>query len=165
MTWPFNKEKERADKEKERADKLESQIQDLLDRDKAREEKEIADQKEIDDAVAAANRTAKLAAEEQERKDAEKTLATEKGEPWINIVSIEMEDKDSANIGAIEMDWNQHFIEMLQKNGYIGVSDDDAVDQWFRDVCKHVVKETYENEESDQKTTRTELDDGRAEYS
>lgn len=154
--WPFKNK---------RAEQLEEQIQVLLKRDKEREEKIIADQQAIDDAIAVANRTARLAEEEKERKDAEKTLATEKGEPWINIVSIEMEDKDSANIGAIEMDWNQHFVEMLQNNGYIGVSDEDAVDQWFRDVCKHVVLETYENEEDSQQTTRTGLDDGRAEYS
>ena len=172
--WPFkNKRAEQLEKlmydlkekEKEKADKLEEQIQVLLQRDKDREDKAIADKLEIDEAIEVANRTSRLAAEERERKDAEKTLATEKGDPWINIVSIEMESKDSANIGAIEMDWNQHFVEMLQKNGYIGVSDEDAVDQWFRDVCRHVVLETYENEEGSQQTTRTELDDGRAEYS
>ena len=75
-----------------------------------------------------------------------------------------MEPDAGANIGAIEMDWNEHFIVMLQQNGYIGVSDEDAVDQWFRDVCKHVVLETYEDEEGD-RINRTELDDGRAEYS
>ena len=70
-----------------------------------------------------------------------------------------------ANVGAIEMDWNEYFIKMLQKNGYIGVSDEDAVDQWFRDVCKHVVLETYENEDQGQKINQVDLGDGRTEYS
>lgn len=159
--WPFS------NKEKERADKLEEQLQDLLDREQIRIEKEEEEQREIQAAVDEANRTARLVQEEQERKNAEKTLATEKGEPWINIVSMDMESGDSANIGAIEMDWNQHFIIMLQKNGYVGVSDEDAVDQWFRNVCKHVILETYEDEETadGDRITRTGLDDGRAEYS
>ena len=160
MWNPFKK----AQEEKERADKLQGQLQDLLEKEQAREEKAAAEQREIDAAIEEANRTAKLAEEEKERKEAEKTLATEKGEPWINIVSIEMEPNAGANIGAIEMDWNEHYIVMLQQNGYIGVSDEDAVDQWFRDVCKHVVLETYEDEEGD-RINRTELDDGRAEYS
>ena len=78
---------------------------------------------------------------------------------------MDMEPGNTANVGSIEMDWNEYFIMMLQKNGYIGVSDEDAVDQWFRDVCRHVVLETYEDEESSSKVTRNELDDGRAEYS
>ena len=158
MNWFSNKDKERADK-------LEAQLEKLLARDKKREEDEAEEQAEIAAAVEESNRLERLAAEEQERKEAEKNIATEKGEPWINVVSMEMEKGDTANIGAIEMDWNEHFIAMLQKNGYIGVSDEDAVDQWFRDVCKHVVLETYEDEEGTKTSTRTELDDGRAEYS
>jgi len=54
---------------------------------------------------------------------------------------------------------------MLQKNGYVGVSDEDAVDQWFRDVCKHVVLETYEDADESGTISREQLEDGRAEYS
>jgi len=161
MWNPFKKAKE----EKERADLLQSQLVELLEKDQIREEQELAKQRQIDDAIEEANKTKKLAEEEKARKDAEKTLATEKGDPWINIVSIDMEPGNGANIGAIEMDWNEHFIVMLHQNGYNGVSDEDAVDQWFRDVCKHVVLETYEDEETGNQINRTELDDGRAEYS
>jgi len=160
MNWnPFN------NKDKERADKLEAQVQALLESQKIRDEKEAEEKRVLDLAIEEANKTERLVQEEKERKEAEKTLATKKGEPYINIVSMDMEPGDTANIGSIEMDWNQNFIEMLQQNGYIGVSDEDAVDQWFRDVCKHVILETYEDEESEQKTTRHGLDDGRAEYS
>lgn len=159
-------------KEKERADKLEGQLQDLLEREQRRDEKDNArilleeqKQRDIDAAVEEANKTERLVQEAKELKEAEKTLATEKNEPWINIVSMDMEEENPANIGAIEMDWNEHFIKMLHQNGYTGVSDEDAVDQWFRDVCKHVVLETYEDEEIAPTVTRNELDDGRAEYS
>lgn len=157
--WPF------PNKDKERADKLEAQLQKLLDREQARLDAEVLAQEEAKAIKAEEERVERLAAEELERKNAEKNLATEKGEPWINIVSMDIEEGDTANIGAIEMDWNEHFIVMLQKNGYIGVSDEDAVDQWFRDVCRHVVLETYEDEETGNGVTRNELDDGRAEYS
>ena len=152
-------------KEKERADKLEGQLQDLLEREQIRNEKAAEEQREIDAAIEEANKLEKLVQEAKELKEAEKTLATEKGEPWINVVSMDMEPGNTANIGAIEMDWNENFIKMLHQNGYNGVSDEDAVDQWFRDVCKHVVLETYEDASEEQKITRTGLDDGRAEYS
>ncbi len=76
-----------------------------------------------------------------------------------------MDPENGANVGAIEMDWNTFFIEMLQRHGYVGVSDEDAVDQWFRDVCKHVVLETYENEDQSGNISREDLGGGRAEYS
>ncbi|GEM_PF-1415886 len=157
--WPFN------NKDKERADKLEGQLQDLLEREQIRDENEAEEKRQIDAAIKEANKTEKLVQEAKELKEAEKTLATEKGEPWINVVSMDMDKDSPANIGAIEMDWNENFIKMLQENGYTGVSDEDAVDQWFRDVCKHVVLETYEDEEIAPAVTRNELDDGRAEYS
>ena len=160
MNWnPFN------NKEKERADKLEVQLQNLLEREQIRNEKEAEEQREIDLAIEEANKLEKLVQEAKELKEAEKTLATEKGEPWINVVSMDMEPGNGANIGAIEMDWNENFIKMLHQNGYNGVSDEDAVDQWFRDVCKHVILETYEDEETGEKITRNGLDNGRAEYS
>lgn len=160
MNWnPFN------NKEKDRADKLEAQLQDLIEKQQIRDEKEAEEQREIDAAIEEANKLEKLVQEAKELKEAEKTLATEKGEPWINVVSMDMEPGNTANIGAIEMDWNENFIKMLHQNGYNGVSDEDAVDQWFRDVCKHVVLETYEEAETSQTVTRTGLDDGRAEYS
>ena len=155
----------RADAALERADALAIQVEKLLKSQTERDEKEAQEKAEIDAAIAEANKTAKLIEEEEAREQAKKTQATERGEPYINIVSMDMEPSNGANIGAIEMDWNEQFIKMLHQNGYIGTSDEDAVDQWFRDVCKHVVLETYEDEETGNGVTRNELDDGRAEYS
>ena len=157
--WPFK------NKEKERADKLEKQLIKLVNEREA-ELAERHDREAIAKAEAEeANRLQQLADEEIARKEAEKNLATERGEPYINIVNIDMDQDEGASIGSIEMDWNEHFIIMLQKNGYVGVSDEDAVDQWFRDVCKHVVLETYENASESNNISREDLGDGRAEYS
>ena len=152
-------------KAKERAAKLEAQMQALLEKEQEREEKELEEQRKIEAEKAEEERQERLIKEEKERQEAEKTLATEKGEPWINVVSLEMDPDAGATVGAIEMDWNEHFIKMLHENGYTGVSDEDAVDQWFRDVCKHVVLETYEQADEGQKTNREDLGGGRAEYS
>lgn len=157
--WPF------PNKDKERADKLEGQLQDLLEKEQIREEQAAEEKRQLDAAIEEANEKDRLVQEEKKRQEAEKNLATENGEPYINIVSIDMEPDSGATVGAIEMDWNQHFIKMLHENGYNGVSDEDAVDQWFRDVCKHVVLETYEQADEGQKINREDLGGGRAEYS
>lgn len=153
-----------SNKDKERADKLQVQLQELLEREQEREEKELAEKRVIEAALEEAREQERLLEEEQQRKEAAKNLATQNKQPYFDVVSVDV-DEESGSIGAFEMDWNQYFIEMLHKNGYHGVSDEDAVDQWFRNVCKHVVLETYENADEGQKTQRADLGDGRAEYS
>jgi hypothetical protein len=144
--------------DKERGDKLEARLDAM-----------VAEQEAAKEAIAAelfaAEETARLAEEEKKRKEAKKVLATEQGIPYIDFLDVAMDPDNEASLGAIEMDWNVHFIEMLQRHGYVGVSDEDAVDQWFRDVCKSVVLETYENEDQSGHVTREEVGDGRTEYS
>lgn len=166
-------------KEKKRADFLEARLNNLLDERDAEKEtvnllesrltklldERDAEKKAIAEEIFEQEETKRLAEEARKLKEAEKDLATENGEPYINIVSMDMDPENGANVGAIEMDWNAHFIEMLQKNGYVGVSDEDAVDQWFRDVCRHVVLETYESEDQSGHVSRGDLGDGLAEYS
>lgn len=76
-----------------------------------------------------------------------KEIATEKGEPWINIESIEL-DPDNIGNGAFELDWNEQFVTKLVRSGYKGKDDQQIVDQWFQDVCRHVVLETFEQYEA-----------------
>ena len=76
-----------------------------------------------------------------------KELATEKGEAYINIDSIEI-DKANPRFGSFSLDWNTLFIEKLKDSGYVGESEEAIVDQWFQDVCRHVVLETYEQEQA-----------------
>ena len=80
-------------------------------------------------------------------KKSPKELATEKGEPWVHIVSVEL-DPENVGQGAFELDWNEFFVAKLVRAGYKGRDDQQIVDQWFQDVCRNVVLETYEQMEA-----------------
>lgn len=85
-----------------------------------------------------------------------KELATEKGEPYISIVSVELDPNDIGN-GAFELDWNDKFIINLVRAGYQRKPNEDEsliVDRWFQDVCRNVVQENYEQWEANYSTTR-----------
>ena len=78
----------------------------------------------------------------------DKEIATEKGEPWVAILSMDI-DPDNLHQGAFELDWNDKFVANLVRAGYQGRPDDkdsDIVDRWFQNVCRHVVMETWEQE-------------------
>jgi hypothetical protein len=76
-----------------------------------------------------------------------KELATERGEPWVNIEAIELDPENIGN-GAFELDWNQFFVAKLIRAGYKGNDDQQIVDRWFQDICRNVVLETYEQYEA-----------------
>ncbi len=81
------------------------------------------------------------------KKKSDKDLATERGEPYIAILSMDVDPND-INTGAFEFDWNEKFIANLVRAGYQGKTDADLVDQWFQNVCRNVVLETYEQYEA-----------------
>jgi len=101
-----------------------------------------------------------------------KQLATENNEPYVAILTM---DIDPANLhqGAFELDWNEIFIARLVKAGYMMKptdADSDLVDRWFQNVCRHVVMETWEQEQairnSGAQYVRTrDIGDGRSEIS
>jgi hypothetical protein len=99
-----------------------------------------------------------------------KELATAAGEPYVAILGF---DVDPANLhqGAFELDWNDKFIANLVRAGYrIKDNDTDAdiVDRWFQNVCRHVVMETWEQEQamrSGQGSRSRNLGNGRREVS
>lgn len=106
--------------------------------------------------------------EESKKKDP-KAQATAAGQPWVNVLGIEV-DPENPGSGAFELDWNDIFVARLIKSGYQGKTDADIVDNWFQDVCRHVVMETYEQEQADpdkrsQKINRRDLGNGRTEVS
>jgi hypothetical protein len=72
-----------------------------------------------------------------------KDMATEKGEPWVSVISVEL-DPDNIGNGAFELDWNDKFIANLSRAGYKGKTDADLVDQWFQNVCRNILAENYE---------------------
>ncbi len=77
----------------------------------------------------------------------EKELATEAGEPWVSVLGMEL-DGGSLDRGAFELDWNDLFVAKLIRAGYQGKTDNDIVDNWFQDVCRNVVLESYEQEQA-----------------
>lgn len=105
----------------------------------------------------------------KEIKKTPKQIATEKGEPWVNIVSVEL-DPENIGQGAFELDWNEFFVAKLIRSGYKGKDDQQIVDQWFQDVCRNVVLETFEQYEANNPrpptgVQRKDLGDGRSEVS
>jgi len=101
-----------------------------------------------------------------------KDLATEKKEPYVNVLSMDV-DPDNLLAGAFELDWNEYFVARLVKAGYMMNKDDtdaEIVDRWFQNVCRHVVMETWEQEQamnpSPQRYTQSrDLGNGRREVS
>jgi hypothetical protein len=99
------------------------------------------------------------------QKPTEKELATEAKEPYVSIVRVELDPAQPGN-GSFELDWNEYFVNKLVRNGYSGKSDEQIVDQWFQDVCRHVVLETYEQYDANTvRVTKRDLGNGRSEIS
>ena len=104
---------------------------------------------------------------EQKNKKTPKELATEAGEPWVEVLGISI-DKDNPGAGSFELDWNDKFVANLVRAGYQGKTDQDLVDNWFRSVCQNVVLENYEQEQADpdnRPNNRRDIGNGRTEIS
>ena len=106
----------------------------------------------------------------EKAKKSAKDIATERGEPYVAILGMEV-DPDNLHQGSFELDWNSIFVTRLVKAGYMMKdtdTDSDIVDRWFQNVCRHVVMETFEQEEAmnPQRFVRSrDLGDGRREIS
>ena len=99
----------------------------------------------------------------------EKQIATEKGEPYVAVLSMDV-DPNNLHQGAFELDWNEIFVARLVKAGYMMKptdTDGEIVDRWFQNVCRHVVMETWEQEQaiknSGMYVQKRDLGDGRSE--
>ena len=112
--------------------------------------------------------------ETKTKKKSAKDIATEKGEAWVSVLSVELDPENIGN-GAFELDWNEKFIVNLVRAGYQLKKDDtDAVmvDRWFADICKNIIAENYEQWEANQpigdrprEINRKDIGDGRTEVS
>jgi hypothetical protein len=105
------------------------------------------------------------------KKKTEKELATEQNEPWVSIVKLDI-NPENMHEGSFELDWNDKFVANLVRAGYQMSKDDtdaDIVDRWFQNICRHVVMETWEQEQAmnpQARYTRSrDLGDGRREVS
>lgn len=80
-----------------------------------------------------------------------KELATQNGEPYINIMRVDLDPTDINN-GSFELDWNDKFLLNLVRAGYKIRNDDTdqmIVDRWFQTVCRNIALEIYEQEQAD----------------
>ena len=80
-----------------------------------------------------------------------KETATRAGEPWVDILQVNVDPNDINN-GAFELDWNDKFLLNLIKQGYKELesdTDEEIIDRWFKEVCRNVVLETYEQAQAD----------------
>jgi hypothetical protein len=103
-----------------------------------------------------------------------KEIATAKGEPYVAILSVELDPENIGN-GAFELDWNDKFIANLVRAGYQqkpNEPESDIVDRWFQEVCKNIIAENYEQWEANQPLSegprvinRTDIGGGRTEVS
>lgn len=106
----------------------------------------------------------------------EKEKATAAGEPYVNILRMEIDPND-INSGSVELDFNDKFVLNLIRAGYKMKdtdTDNDIVDRWWTNLCRATVLETFEQEwadpskrtNSDVRNVRTkDLGDGRTEVS
>lgn len=102
----------------------------------------------------------------------EKEIATAAGEPYVAMTRMDI-DPNNLHQGAFELDWNDIFVARLVKAGYMMKPDDtdaDVVDRWFQNVCRHVVMETWEQEQainkySNQYVNTRDIGGGRTEVS
>jgi len=71
-----------------------------------------------------------------------KAYATKKGEPWVNVLDMQVNEENIRN-GFFELDWNDLFIKELIKNGYGTEADlqEEIVDRWFRDIIYNMLSE------------------------
>ena len=129
-------------------------------------------------AEAKANEEAAKKAEEDARRQEElakmtpKERATELKEPWVAVLDTKV-NPDNIRNGFFELDWNEYFIVQLKEAGYgfEGDPDEEIVDRWFQNVCRHVVMETWEQEQaiaksfSNQYVQERDIGNGRREIS
>ena len=81
----------------------------------------------------------------------EKEKATAAGEPYVNIIRMEVDPND-INSGHVELDFNDKFVLNLIRAGYKMKetdTDNDIVDRWWTNLCRATVLETFEQEMAD----------------
>ena len=95
-----------------------------------------------------------------------KELATQNKEPWVEVIKVHVNPDDPRN-GFFELDWNSYHIEKLRLAGYKGSTDEEIIDNWFKELCNAVVQEDEDMSDflSRPKVQSQRNDDGTVEYS
>lgn len=61
------------------------------------------------------------------------------GEPWVSMPKIHWDPLSNGKT-FFELDYNEHFIAYLKKNGYSG-EDDEVINRWLNDICTSISEE------------------------
>lgn len=112
-----------------------------IDKIKQEAEQALADTRKANEERLAAE-VAAADAKEAERiaKLTPKERATERGEPWVDVLETHV-NKENIRNGFFELDWNEYFIKELIEAGY-GFDEDppeEIVDRWFRDLAANML--------------------------
>ena len=102
----------------------------------------------------------------------EKEIATLNEEPWFNWIASDRRISGDTVQAAVELDWNEYFIEFLEKHGWSGSTPDEVVDRWFEDMMKQqlglfddsLIDDGSENPMPMAGMNRKKRDDGLTEY-
>ncbi len=84
------------------------------------------------------------------KNNTDKELATKQGEPYVAIIGLDV-NPENLHEGAFELDWNDKFIANLVRAGYqmqANEPENVIVDRWFQNICRHVVMESWEQEQA-----------------
>lgn len=73
----------------------------------------------------------------------QKTVATIRREPWVTVIKMDFNTGSSLE-GSFELDWNEFFVEKLEKEGYSGPSSEHLVNAWFMELCKNIAMEEFD---------------------
>ena len=72
----------------------------------------------------------------------DKSLCTIKGEPYFEVINGRFDTPDEDSIGtggfSFELDYNDIFVQKLKDEGWTGHSDQQIVDEYFKEICKQV---------------------------
>lgn len=87
-------------------------------------------------------------------------------DPEVKILKFDF-DPTNPKMGSIELDWNDAFIVLLKRHGYIGERDEDIVNKWLSDVCRTIAQEEFPSAtmENARYVQRKDLGDGKTEFS
>lgn len=101
----------------------------------------------------------KLSQQEYDRKKADVI-----GEPYMAMPKISWDPSDPSKT-FFELDYNEHFINFLEKNGYAG-TEEEVINKWLNDVCNSVLDEMAISEPDFVRTVKTiRRGDGKTEHS
>jgi hypothetical protein len=65
-----------------------------------------------------------------------KRQATMKKEPWISFVDSGFNPEQGIDGVFFELDWNPFWIDFLKLHGFVGVTEEQIVEDWFSEVCR-----------------------------